>query len=279
MPLSFSRRAVLGTCAAIWLAWMPTAHAADLPDARAQPGGVALIDLGAAAQRPIAHLGGTPVLVAGDAGAWTAIVGIGLSAKPGRMELVVQKAGAAAERKPFDIGPARYATQRLRVPKRQVELSREDLARHERERDHLEEVLVTYSDTQPASLRMLQPVAGARSSTFGLQRIFNGQARSPHGGMDIAAPVGAPVAAAAPGRVIDAGEYFFAGRTVWVDHGAGLLTMYGHLSEIAVKVGDAVLRGDRIGAVGATGRVTGPHLHWSVTLNRAYVDPALFLLP
>lgn len=254
-------------------------HAGALPDARPVPGGVALVALGAAAQRPTATLDGTPVLVAGNAHGWTAVVGIGLAVKPGRLELQVQRAGAPAAVKTIRVGRAAYAVQRLKVPPQHVDLSTQDQARYERERVHLAQVTMTRTPEPPAELRLLQPVPGPRSSSFGLKRIFNGQARNPHGGMDIAAPTGTPVVAAAAGTVIDAGDYFFSGHTVWVDHGSGLLTMYGHLSEIGVKAGDAISRGDRIGAVGATGRVTGPHLHWSVMLNRAYVDPALFVAP
>jgi murein DD-endopeptidase MepM/ murein hydrolase activator NlpD len=253
------------------------AFALELPQQRVVPGGVATVTLGPAPQRPMVRYGGVPVLVAGDAKGWTAVVGIALAARPGLATLEIERPGRGHERKTFVVAPASYAEQRLKVAPAHVELSAEDLARHEREREHLARVVATWTDTAPSSLRLAQPVDGPRSSSFGLRRVFNGQARSPHSGMDIAAPRGAPVVAAAPGRVIDAGDYFFNGKTVWIDHGAGLLTMYCHLDEIAVQVGDAVDARAPIGSVGATGRATGPHLHWSVSLNRTMVDPALFL--
>lgn len=271
----------LRTLALVVGAALPSAAAlaldAGLPRSHAVPGGVATIALGASPQRPAVRAGGVPVLVTGDPAGWTAVVGIALSAKPGKGEIVVARAGRPDERRTYAIAPARYAEQRLKVAPSQVDLSAEDLARYERERAHLAQVIATWADEVPATLRMRQPVPGARSSSFGLRRVFNGQPRSPHGGMDIAAPAGTPVTAAAAGRVIDTGDYFFNGNTVWLDHGSGLLTMYAHLESVAVRPGDTVAPGDVIGAVGATGRVTGPHLHWSVSLNRAMVDPALFL--
>ena len=271
----------LRTLALVVGAALPSAAAlaldAGLPRSHAVPGGVATIALGASPQRPAVRAGGVPVLVTGDPAGWTAVVGIALSAKPGKGEIVVARAGRPDERRTYAIAPARYAEQRLKVAPSQVDLSAEDLARYERERAHLAQVIATWTDEVPATLRMRQPVPGARSSSFGLRRVFNGQPRSPHGGMDIAAPAGTPVTAAAAGRVIDTGDYFFNGNTVWIDHGSGLLTMYAHLESVAVRPGDPVAPGDVIGAVGATGRVTGPHLHWSVSLNRAMVDPALFL--
>ena len=167
--------------------------------------------------------------------------------------------------------------QRLTVAPKHVDLSKDNLARHERERAHQATVIATFSAQPPATLRMKAPVPGPRSSSFGLRRVFNGQSRQPHSGMDIAAPTGTPVVAPIDGVVIDSGDYFFNGRTLWIDHGQGLLSMMCHLDRIDVGVGDRVTAGQAVAAVGATGRVTGPHLHWSISLNRALVDPALFI--
>ncbi len=253
------------------------AHATELPAQRSVPGGVALVELGASPQPPQARFGATPVMVVGGPARWTAVVGIGLDAQPGAHHIDIRRVGAPDERRTFEVDTVRYAEQRLKVAPGKVDLSPADLARYERERDHLAGVAATRSDAAPDSLRLRQPTAGPRSSSFGLRRVFNDQPRRPHSGMDIAAPVGTPVVAAAAGRVIDTGDYFFNGKTIWLDHGSGLLTMYCHLSAIEVEPGDTVATGDPIGAVGATGRVTGPHLHWSVSLNRKMVDPALFL--
>jgi murein DD-endopeptidase MepM/ murein hydrolase activator NlpD len=245
---------------------------------RPVPGGVVVLDLGALPQRPRVMYGNVPTLVIGDASRWQAVVGIALSATPGTAAVnVVDPSDSSSRRVTFEILPTRYAEQQLTVAPGQVNLSKEDQARYERERVHQAEVISTFTEVTPEGLRMRAPVAGPRSSSFGLRRVFNGQARNPHSGMDIAAPVGTPVLAPLAGRVIDTGEYFFNGKTVWLDHGAGLLTMVCHLSIIRSKKGDWVASGERIGDVGATGRVTGPHLHWSVSLNRALVDPSFFL--
>ncbi len=259
-------------------AWLSGAWANTTPRASPVPGGVARIPLGAAEEPPRVHLGGERVLVMRDADEWVAFVGIALATKPGaKVRVEAELAGGRRERFEIDVAPKRYAAQHLTVPRDQVEVSAENLARYERERAHLDGVLRVFSNASPATLAMLQPAPGRRSSSFGLRRYFNGQARNPHNGMDIAAPAGTPVIAANAGSVIDTGDYFFSGRTVILDHGQGLLSLYAHLSAIDTAVAEPVPAGALIGKVGATGRVTGPHLHFSVYLNAVAVDPALFL--
>ena len=289
MPLTSShlnrRTALLGTAALLSL---PARHAAAAtvdavwPHALQVPGGVARLSLGPAAARPAAFAGEVPLLVIGDAIDWTALVGIPLAAAPGEARIAVPSAGGNAAREiAYTVAAKQYREQRLTVAPGKVDLSPEDEARYNREREHLATVMAAWSEP-PASLlagalQMRVPVPGRRSGSFGLRRVFNGQSRNPHSGMDIAAATGTPVRAPLPGRVIDTGDYFFNGGTVWLDHGRGLLTMYCHLSAIDVKVGDVLQTGERFCAVGATGRVTGPHLHWGVMLNRTMVDPALFV--
>ena len=226
----------------------------------------------------MAHQAQVPLLVAGDPSAWTALVGVPLAAPPGRATIQVQLGGGSLLTFDYEVRPKKYPTQRLRVAPGQVDLSGEDQARYEREREHQLKVMATFSSpVDTDAFAMVPPVSGRRSGSFGLRRMFNGEARAPHSGMDIAAPSGTPVKAPLAASVIDTGDYFFNGGTVWLDHGGGLLTLYCHLSETSVRPGDVLRTGDRLGAVGATGRATGPHLHWGVMLNRTMVDPALFL--
>ena len=204
---------------------------------------------------------------------WLAAIGISLDAPTGRGTVALP--GGAT--RTFEIGAHAYREQRLTVEPKYVELSAEQLARVDRERVIIDTALDAFRDVPIRTLDIRPPVDGPRSSSFGLRRFFNDEPRSPHKGMDIAADKGTPVHAARSGVVSATGEFYFNGNTVLIDHGQGFVTMYCHLSRIDVAVGDAVATGETIGAVGATGRVTGPHLHFGTYLNGTAVDPALLL--
>lgn len=238
------------------------------------PGGVAVVDLGNGSIAPQVRYQGKPALVIHEDGQrWIAILGVPLTAKPG-----VQQVEVDGRQRSFQVEPREYRAQHITLKnKRQVNPNPDDLKRIERELAEQTEAYRRFSPNQPSNLLFDKPVDGPLSSPFGLRRFFNGEERNPHSGLDFAAKAGTPIKAPAAGQVILTGDYFFNGKTVFVDHGQGLISMFCHLSQIDVKVGDRLGRGEILGKVGATGRATGPHLHWNVSLNDARVDPAIFI--
>lgn len=248
-----------------------------LPPGSSVPGGFVVLPMEAAGtDRPSATFNGRRVLVISDGGRYAAIVGIPLRTAPGEQRIAAR--GATRKFYSFRVEPKRYSEQRLTITDtRKVNPNPEDQARIARETERIAAVKAHWSEEEPDSLWLDLPVRGRFSSPFGLRRFFNDQERNPHSGLDIAVGAGTPVLAAAAGLVIDTGDYFFNGKTIFIDHGQGFLTMYCHLSELRVGTGDRVTRGERIALSGMTGRATGPHLHLSVVLNNTMVDPALFL--
>jgi len=251
-----------------------------LPKALSVPGGVALIRLGestTSAEAPRAWFGDQPVLVAADNGQWTAVVGLALDTSLGAHELRV-KDGAQEKVLPFEVSAKRYPEQRIRLKdSSKIQLAPDDEARALGEIAVIQTLKRHWRDANDTETDFTLPVKGRLASRFGLRRVFNGEPRAPHVGLDLAVPRGTQVKAGAPGLVLAVNEYFFNGKTVFVDHGNGLISMYCHLDRIDVQAGDAVVRGQRVGLSGMTGRASGPHLHWSVILNGAMVDPELFV--
>lgn len=242
------------------------------------PGGVAEINLGDShSPAPNAYFNHNRVLVTERNGQWLALVGIPLAATPGLHKLMVESTAGNGEIS-FMVLDKHYPEQRLTIENKRMvdEMTPEDLRRIESEKISMEQIKSTWSQ-HPADTNFTAPVDGRLSSLFGLKRFFNNVPRQPHNGLDIAAVAGTPIMAPASGTVIGTGSFFFNGNTVFLDHGQGLISVYLHMTQIDVHNGQPVYQGQRLGSVGATGRVTGPHLHWIVYLNKEAVDPALFI--
>jgi murein DD-endopeptidase MepM/ murein hydrolase activator NlpD len=237
------------------------------------PGGVAIIPIPGKGQAPVVAYHGEPVLTRRTATGWVAVVGIPLSAKPGQDAIDVDGRPV-----PFAIKPKRYPEQRVQLKNpRMVNPTAEDEARIAKEMILTAPAWQARPEQLTPSLTFHQPTPGSLTASFGMRRIFNGEPRSPHQGLDIRAPQGQAVCAPAAGVVVLTGDFFFAGNAVFLAHGEGVVSLLCHLSKIAVKEGQVLKAGERVGDVGATGRASGPHLHWSLSLNNARVDPRIFL--
>lgn len=251
-----------------------------LPKVNLVPGGVALLQLNQVhTEQPRIRYKDKRVTVVPYKGHWVAVIGIPLNANPKQVQTLNIHYPRQNKQSSFNfrITHKRYRTQRLTIKnKNKVTPNKHSTQRIIRELAEQKRLKNTFT-APPTHINFIRPIAGRDSGRFGLRRILNGQKRNPHSGMDIAAPTGRSVKATESGRVLFTGNHFFSGNVIYIDHGQGLISLYAHLSQINVKQGQFIKRGQIIGKVGQSGRATGPHLHWSVYLNGVAVDPALFL--
>lgn len=249
-----------------------------LPDQLIVPGGLAKIPVADISETaPTVTFGKHKVLVTANDTHWLALVGIPISAKTGKHEITVKSTGKS-EKKQFMVVNKDYPEQRLIIKKKRMVtgFTKEDLKKINADKKEMSAAKSIWT-AQSIDANFIAPVDGRLSSLFGLKRFYNDIPKRPHSGLDIAAPTGTPILAPAPAKVIGTGSYYFNGNTVFLDHGQGLLSAYLHMNKITVKPGQMVKQGEALGTVGSTGRVTGPHLHWMVYLNKTPIDPALFI--
>ena len=249
----------------------------SLPQSSMVPGGIAIIPTGVNA------ISGSyreeRILLANYNENQYAIIGIPLNANLGSHQFALELVNGQRELLQFFVKDKEYVEQHITISnERQVNPNTEDMVRINRESSEMNRAFSSWNEDLTPVFAMQAPVTGVRSSSFGLKRYFNGQPRNPHSGLDIAADEGTPIYAPAPGMILSTGNYFFNGNTIILDHGHGLISLYCHMNTIDVEPGSMVDTGTQIGKVGQTGRVTGPHLHWSINLNNTRVDPSLLLL-
>jgi len=214
------------------------------------------------------------------AGIYCGLIGIPLSASPEKTIVELEWTGSRgryATKVALQIVDGNYKSETLRVEPGQITLSKKNLERVAREKKEIQRIYANSSNTRLWYGSFEKPLAGDTTSAFGTSRLFNGQHRSYHRGIDLRAGVGTPVKVSNFGVVRLARNLFYSGDIVIVDHGLGVFTNYAHLSKIEVMEGQYIARGDPIGLTGSTGRVSGPHLHWGVKVNGVYVDPMQFL--
>ena len=248
----------------------------SLPQSSLVPGGIAVVPTrGDAVSGSYRN---QQILLAEHEGGQYAVIGIPLDTGTGPQQFALIGADGRESILQFEVAHKQYRERHLTITnERQVNPNAQDMERINRESVEMRQAFSTWSESLKPVFAMQSPVDGIRSSSFGSRSFFNGQPRSPHSGMDIAAAEGTPIHAPAPGVILTTGNYFFNGNTIIMDHGHGLISLYCHMNTIDVEAGAVIAADEQIGRVGSTGRVTGPHLHWSVNLNNVRVDPELFL--
>jgi len=278
IPIKSSMKKILQSFLLILTICLSINSAKAFPANSLRPGGVAIISVLPSDQaKPQVTYKSSPVALVKGQQNWLAVIGIALKAMSGTHQIEIKERSGKISKKSFNVKPHTYKTQRLTIKnKNKVNPNKKSSKRIEREFFLKKKLKKTFSADAPR-MNFIKPVAGRDSGRFGLRRILNKQKRNPHSGMDIAAPQGRSIKAAEIGRVIFVGDLFFTGKVVYLDHGSGLISLYAHMSQINVKKGQYVQRGEIIGKVGKTGRATGAHLHWSVYLNGNAIDPALFI--
>lgn len=256
-----------------------TTALAELPDHDPVPGGVALVELdGDADDLREVRYRDRPALVVRDKDRPVAILGIALDADTGTHEFRTIAEDGESRVHEFEVGDRDYGESRITIEdERMVTPAEEDLDRIAEDREEINAAIAHRSERSPETLSFELPIEDVETSPFGRQRYINDEPRNPHSGTDIRGDEDTAIYAPAPGEVIETGDYYFNGKTVFVDHGSGLISMFAHMSRIDVEPGQEVDTGTELGRAGSTGRVTGPHLHWTVALNGALVNPRLFV--
>ena len=270
---------LIGCIIAAATSWSVAATLTEgLPRESRVPGGVALVAVARTDEaKPVVTRDGSNVWTVKRGASWIAVVGLPLSTVPGEQAVSVTRDGVE-HAVAFTVKDKRYPVQHVTLKDNaMVEPPPEVMARIETESVHLKAVRSNWSENTATSAAFTLPAKGRLSGRFGGSRVLNGKPRAPHAGLDVAIGTGTPVLAPGDGVVLDTGDYYFCGKTMFIDHGNGLLSLFCHLSEHTNKVGDSVRKGQAVARSGATGRASGPHLHWSIYLNGVSVEPELFL--
>jgi murein DD-endopeptidase MepM/ murein hydrolase activator NlpD len=263
----------------IFLFIVTLSFAIELPPHSPHLGGVAVLKLNEndKSKKPIATYDNKQVATIYKDNSWYVVAGISLAEKSKNINIDIKYQNGKNETKNIKLKPIKYKEQYITLKtNKHVSLSKKNLDRHYKEKAEVKKILTSHSNGRLTELKIKNPVGSKPRGDFGKRRFFNNQPRKPHSGIDLSGKLGDKVYATLDGTVVMAKELFFSGNVIYIDHSNGVISMYAHLDSFDVKVGDRVKKGDLIGRVGKTGRVTGPHLHFGFALNGNMVNPELF---